>query len=65
MTTITIELTDEQAKQLASEADHRQISPEQLAAEKVADSLAARKTFVTQSIRQIIQENAELYRRLS
>ncbi len=65
MTTIAIELTDEQAQQLAKEANRLNTTMENITLQSVEDRLAGRKRYVTKPIRRIIQENEELYRRLA
>ncbi|MDQ2800502.1 MAG: hypothetical protein M3Y13_12785, partial [Armatimonadota bacterium] len=65
MTTIAIELTDEQAQQLAKEANRLNTTMENITLQSVEDRLAGRKRYVTKTIRRIIQENEELYRRLA
>jgi len=65
MTTLTLELTDEQAGQLAEEAARLNMTPEQLATQSVEERLAGRKRYMTQAIKRIIKENEELYRRLA
>jgi len=65
MTTLTLELTDEQAQTWEAEAQRLHMTPEQLATQSVEERLSGRKRYVTQTIRRIIKENAELYRRLA
>ena len=65
MTTITIEITDEQAQQWAAEAERQHLTVEQLARQSVEERIAGRKRYVTQTIGRIIEDNAELYRRLA
>jgi hypothetical protein len=65
MTTITIEITDEQARLWNDEAQRLNMSLEQFAAQSVEDRVEGRKRYVSQAIRRIIKENEELYRRLS
>jgi hypothetical protein len=65
MTTLTLELTDEQARLWAKEAARLNITPQQLVTESVEERLAGRKRYVTQAIQRIIKENEELYRRLA
>ncbi len=50
MTTLTLELTDEQAQKWAQEAERLKMTPEQL---------------VAQAMKRIIRENEELDRRLA
>ena len=65
MTTLTLELTDEQAKIWEKEAQRLNMTPEQLATQSVEERLSGRKRYVTQAIKRIIRENEELYRRLA
>ncbi len=65
MPILTIELTDEQAKMLAQEAERLHLSTQELAVQTLDDRLAGRKRYVTEAIGRIIAENAELYRRLA
>lgn len=65
MTTLTLELTDEQMRQLAQEAKRLNMTPQQLVTQSVEDRLSGRKRYVTQAIKRIIKKNEELYRRLA
>ena len=65
MTTLTLELTDEQAQKWVQEADRLRMTPEQLIAQSVEDRLEGRKRYVSQAIKRIVRENEELYRRLA
>ena len=65
MTTLTLELTVEQAQTWAKEAERLQMTPEQLVTQSVEERLSGRKRYVTQAIKRIIRENEELYKRLS
>lgn len=65
MTTLTLELTDEQAQLWEKEAQRLNMTPEQFATQSVEERLNNRKRYVTQSIKRIIHENQELYRRLA
>jgi predicted transcriptional regulator len=65
MTTITLELPDEQAQQWAKEAERLNMTPEQLVTQSVEKRLAGRRRYMTQAIKRIIKENKELYRRLA
>ena len=65
MTTLTLELTDEQAKKWEAEAQRLHLTPEQLVTQSVEDRLAERKKYVSEAIKRIIKENEELYRRLA
>ena len=65
MTTITIEITDEQAKLWQEEAQRMNMSLERFTAQSVQDRVEGRKQYVSTAIHRIIKENQELYRRLS
>ena len=65
MTTITIEISDKKAQQLADEASRLNVTPEDLAARKLIESLDQSELNFREIARQVIQENAELYRRLA
>ena len=65
MTTLTLELTDEQARQWTKEAERLNMTPEQLVTQSVEERLAGRKRYMTQAIKRIIKKNEELYRRLA
>ncbi len=65
MTTLTIELTDEQAQALAQKAERLHITPQELAVQTLEERFAGRKRYVTSAIERIIAENAELYKRLA
>jgi len=65
MTTLMLELTDEQAQKWATEAQRLKITPEQLITQSVEERLEGRKRYVSQAIKRIIRENEELYRRLA
>ena len=65
MTTLTLELTDEQAQQWQREAERLHMTPEQLVTQSVEERLSGRKRYVSQAIKRIIRENEELYRRLA
>ena len=65
MTTITIEVTDEQAKLLAEEAERLNVTPQDFAARKLIEALEQPKPSFRDIARQVIQENTELYRRLA
>lgn len=65
MTTMTLELTDEQAQQWTKEAERLNMTPEQLVTQSVEERLAGRKRYMTQAIKRIIKENEKLYRRLA
>ena len=66
MTTLTLELADEQYRQKwAQEAERLKMTPEQLITQSVEDRLEGRKRYVSQAIKRIVRENKELYRRLA
>ena len=65
MTTLTLELTDEQAQQWTKEAERLNLTPTQLVMQSVEERLSGRKKYVSQTIKQIIKKNEELYRRLA
>jgi predicted transcriptional regulator len=65
MTTMTLELTDEQAKKWTKEAERLNMTPEQLVTRSVEERLSGRKRYMTQAIKRIIKDNEELYRRLA
>jgi len=65
MTTITLEIPDEQAEKWAKEAERLKMTPEQLVTLSVDERLEGRKRYVSQAINRIIRENEELYRRLA
>lgn len=65
MTTLTLELTDEQAQKWAEEAQRLNLTPQQLVTQSVEERLSGRKKYVSQAIKRIIRENEELYRRLA
>jgi hypothetical protein len=65
MTTITIEVTEEMARQLTEEAKSLNVTPEDLAARRLIETMGQSKPDFHQIARQVIDENAELYRRLA
>ena len=65
MTTLTLELTDEQAQKWIEEAQRLNLTPQQLVTQSVEERLSGRKKYVTQAIKRIIKKNEELYRRLA
>lgn len=65
MTTITLELPDEQAHQLTETARQFNMTVEELVTKSVEDRLSERKKYVSQAITRIIKKNEELYRRLA
>jgi len=65
MTTLTLELTDEQAQTWLKEAERLHLTPEQLVTQSVEDRLNGRRQYVSHAIKRIIKDNEELYRRLA
>jgi len=65
MTTLTLELTDEQAQKWTEEAQRLNLTPQQLVTQSVEERLSSRRKYVSQAIKRIIKENEELYRRLA
>lgn len=65
MTTLTLELTDEQAQKWTEEAQRLNLTPQQLVTQSVEERLSSRRKYVSQAIKRIIRENEELYRRLA
>ena len=65
MTTIEIELPDDQVKRLTSAAQRLQVSVEQLAAAGVLNLLATPDHQFNQAAKEVLEKNAELYRRLA
>jgi predicted transcriptional regulator len=64
MTTIAIRLPEDQAKRLASLAERLQVSVEELATAGVLDLLGAPDEQFNQIVKEVLEKNAELYRRL-
>jgi antitoxin FitA len=65
MTTITIEITDEEMAALKERAAAIGVSPEELAATGIAKVLEERSDDFDQIIDYVVRKNAELYRRLA
>ena len=65
MTTIAIQLPEDQAKRLASLANRLQVTVEQLATAGVLDFLAVPDQQFNQIAKEVLEKNAELYRRLA
>lgn len=65
MTTITVQLPDDQADRLARMAERFHISVEQLATAGVQELLSERDDQFRQAVTRILEKNAELYRRLA
>ncbi len=65
MTTLTLEVTEEQAQKWTAEAQRLNLTPQELIMQSVEERLSGRKRYVTQAIKRIVKENEELYRRLA
>lgn len=65
MTTLTLEVTEEQAQKWTAEAQRLNLTPQELITQSVEERLSGRKRYVTQAIKRIVKENEELYRRLA
>jgi predicted transcriptional regulator len=65
MPTLSISVPDDVMKKLEDEADRRNTTKEQLAAQSVIEMLAKGRSENTELISEIIKENKELYRRLA
>ncbi len=63
MPTLTIELTDEQAKMLAQEAERLHLSTQELAVQRLSAPLATPD--FDEAMEYVFRKNAELYRRLA
>jgi len=63
MTTLTIELTDEQAQALAQDAERLQVTPQELAVQRLLAAPAAPD--FEEAAEYVFRKNAELYRRLA
>lgn len=63
MTTLTIELTDEQAQLLAQDAARLHVTPQELAVQRLSAPLAAPD--FDEAMEHVFRKNAELYRRLA
>jgi predicted transcriptional regulator len=62
--TISIEISDEQAKRLAAMAERLNVSVEELAAASLRE-LLAKPDRVVDIVNRVLEKNAELYRRLA
>ena len=62
---LAIELSDEQAERLRTEATRLGVKPEQLAIAAVADLIAAEGPDFDSAASRILEKNRELYRRLA
>jgi antitoxin FitA len=65
MTTITIALSEEHAKNLQELASRLHIAPEELVRVSVEELLARPDEQFQQALNRVLKKNAELYRRLS
>jgi predicted transcriptional regulator len=65
MRTITIELHDDVANALEQKARETNISVSELAERGIAEFVTDLKADVNRIIREVIRDNAELYRRLA
>lgn len=65
MTTLAIQLTDEQARQLHAVAQQLKVPAEQLARIRILDLLASREQRFRDVTNEVLHEYAELYRRLA
>ena len=63
--TITIDLTDDQARRLKEMADRFGISPEDLVSTSVEDLIAGPEERFHQAFRFVLKKNADLYDRLA
>jgi hypothetical protein len=65
MTTLVLEVTEEQVQKWTAEAQRLNLTPQELIMQSVEERLSGRKRYVTQAIKRIVKENEELYRRLA
>lgn len=69
MTTMTLELTDEQARQWEQEAQRLRLTPEQFVTQSVEVRLSTTKESPAlefdEAMNYVFQKNSELYRRLA
>ena len=68
MTTLTLELTDEQARTWAEEAQRLRLTPEQLVTQSVELRLSKNEsgdTSFDEAAEYVFRKNSELYRRLA
>ena len=63
--TLSIQLSDEQAKALAAAAERLHVSESELAAAAVRDLVAAPKPEFDAAMERVLRKNQELYRRLA
>jgi hypothetical protein len=62
---LSVELTDEQQRRLAEEAQRLHVAVEELAGAAVRDLLAEPEGDFQQAARRVLEKNRDLYRRLS
>lgn len=69
MTTLTLELTDEQAQKWTEEAQRLNLTPQQLVTQSVEERLPGGEDVSSPSFEEatdyVFQKNSELYRRLA
>jgi antitoxin FitA len=65
MTSITVNIPDEQLRKLEQLARESQVSPEDLLLASIEDWLSRPKHDFTQAASYVLKKNAELYRRLA
>jgi antitoxin FitA len=65
MTSITVNIPDEQLRKLQQLAQESQVSPEDLLLASIEDWLACSRHDFTQAASYALKKNAELYRRLA
>ena len=65
MTRITIELNDDVAKRLGELAKRQQVQPAEYAQDALTELVLDPKAESRRMAREIVRENAELYRRLA
>jgi predicted transcriptional regulator len=65
LTTISIQVSDEQAKRLAALAERFNLTVEELAGASVRELLAKPDERFEEIARRVLQKNEELYRRLA
>ena len=69
MTTLTLELTDEQAQKWTEEAQRLNLTPQQLVTQSVEERLSGGEDASSPSFEEamdyVFQKNTELYRRLA
>jgi hypothetical protein len=65
MKTLTLQLSDDTAKRLEALADKLDASPEEIVQAGLADQLSRLDREYEEAAFQVLEKNAELYRRLS